>query len=163
MDALLHDANFWVAISFTVFTVGAFFAGRKAILGKLDARIAEIRNEIQVAENLQNEAKQLLVQYQMRHEEAVRDAARIKAEAEKDAEKIRAKSEADLQDAMERREKQLEERLGRMKQSAIAEIQQYAADLAAAATAEIIAKELDKKSNEKLVDRAIDKIGENLH
>lgn len=163
MDALLHDANFWVAISFAVFTVGAFLAGRKAILGKLDAKIAEIRNEIETAEGLHNEAKGLLAQYQVRHEEAVRDAARIKSAAEKDAESLRAKAEADLQEAMERREKQLEERLARMKQSAIAEIQQYAADLAAAATAEIIAKKLDKKSNEKLVDHAISKIGESLH
>ncbi len=160
---LLHDTHVWFAISFAGFIALVFVFGRKAMLGKLDARIAEIRSEIQTAEALHAEAKGLLVQYQIRHEEAVRDAARIKSDAEKNAEKVRAKAEADLQDALERREKQLEERLARMKQSAIAEIQQYAADLAAAATAEIIAKKLDKKSNEKLVERAIDKIGENLH
>ncbi|MGB4106749.1 MAG: hypothetical protein WBK55_03010 [Alphaproteobacteria bacterium] len=160
---LLHDTHVWFAISFAGFLALAFVFGRKAMLGKLDARIAEIRSEIQTAEGLNAEAKQLLVQYHMRHEEAVRDAARIKSEAEKDAEKIRIKADADLQESMERREKQLEERLGRMKQSAIAEIQQYAADLAAAATTEIIAKKLDKKLNEKLVDQAINKIGENLH
>jgi F-type H+-transporting ATPase subunit b len=160
---LLMDTHVWFAGSFVTFVILAFVFGRKAILGKLDGRIAEIRNEIQTAENLHREAQNLLTQYQIRHEEAVRDAAKIKAEAEKDAEKIRTKAEADMQDAMERREKQLEERLARMKQSAIAEIQQYAADLAAAATAEIIAKKLDKKSNEKLVDHAINKIGENLH
>jgi F-type H+-transporting ATPase subunit b len=160
---ILNDTHVWFAISFGIFLLVAFIYGRKAMLGKLDSRIAEIRNEIQTADALNNEAKQLLVQYQIRHEEAVRDAAKIKSEAEKDAEKIRAKAESDFADSMERREKQLEERLSRMKQSAIAEIQQYAADLAAAATAEIIAKKLDKKLNEKLVDRAIDNIDENLH
>ena len=160
---LLQDTHVWFALSFAMFLVVAYVFGRKAMLGKLDGRIAEIRNEIQTVEALNAEATQLLAQYQARHEEAVRDAARIRTEAEKNAEKLRDKAEADLQDAMERREKQLEERLSRMKQSAIAEIQQYAADLAAAATAEIIAKKLDKSLDEKLVERAINKLGEKLN
>jgi F-type H+-transporting ATPase subunit b len=158
-----NDAHNWFAISFAVFAILAFVMGRKAIVGKLDARIAEIKNEIQTAESLYAEATHLLAEYQQKHEHAIRDAARIKEQAQKDADQILQKAQADLIENLERREKQLEERLGRMKQSAIAEIQQYAADLAAAATAEIIAKQLDKKSNEKLVDKAISKIGENLH
>ncbi len=160
---MLQDTHVWFAFSFVGFLVVAFVFGRKAMLGKLDARIAEIRSEIKAAEALSAEAQHLLTQYQMRHDDAVREALKIKNEAEKDAAEILRKADTDIIEAMERREKQLEERISRMKQSAISEIQQYAADLAAAATAEIIAKKLDKKLNEKLVDRAIDKLGENLH
>lgn len=159
----LHDAHYWFAASFIVFVVGVTIVGRKAIVGKLDGRIAEIRNEIKTAEGLYAEASELLAQYQRRHEDAVREARKIKAEAEEHAEEVRRLAEAALAENLERRERQLEERLSRMKQSAIAEIQQYAADLATQATAEIIAKKLDQKTNEKLVDRAIDKLGENLH
>ncbi len=160
---LLHDTHVWFAASFAAFVILAFFAGRKAVIGKLDARIAEIRNEISTAEALYAEARQMHLEYQQKHEVAVRDAARIREEAVKNAAEISRQAEADLIESMERREKHLEERLSRMKQSAISEIQQYAADLAAAAAAEIIAKKLDKNLNEKLVDRAIEKIGENLH
>lgn len=160
---LFQDTHVWFAFSFVLFALVAWFAARKKITGALDARIAIIRNEVQNAENLYAEATHLLTQYQHKHDEAIREAHQIKAEAEKDAEKIRAQADKDLAESMARRERQLEERLGRMKQSAIAEIQQYAADLAAAATAEIIAKTLDKSANEKLVDRSISKIGEKLH
>ncbi len=160
---LLQDTHVWFAGSFAAFLVVVFVFGRRAILGKLDNRIAEIRSEIKTAEELYAEATRLLTEYQIKHEDAVREAAKIKAQAEKDAERIRRKSEDDLAEAMERRERQLEERLSRMRQSAIAEIQQYAAGLALQATAGIIAKKLDNKLDEKLVDRAIDNIREKLH
>jgi F-type H+-transporting ATPase subunit b len=160
---LLQDTHVWFAASFIAFLVFVLLRGRKAILGMLDERIAGIRNEISTAEALYAEARQMHSEYQQKHENAVRDAARIRQDAVKNAAEISRQAEADLIEAMERREKQLEDRLARMKQSAISEIQQYAADLAAAAAAEIIAKKLDKNLNEKLVDRAIEKIGGNLH
>ncbi len=163
MMELLQDTHNWFALSFVVFLAVAWVFGRKAVLGALDSRIAVIRDEIKAAESLHAESKHLLAEYQMKHESAVRDAAKIAAEARKDADKIRIEAEAALEESIRRREKQLDERLSRMKQSAIAEIQQYAADIAAQATAEIIAQKLDGKTDSRLIDRAIGAIGKNVH
>ena len=162
MEFFAETSN-WLLISFVIFAVILWRAAKGAVIRMLDGRIETIREELQTAENLRVEAQELLAQYQRKHRDAVKDAENIVNKAERHAEEIRRKAEADLKETMERREKQLKERLVRMEQSAIAEIQKYAADLAIEATAEIIANKLDKKSNEKLVDQSIKDIGKNLH
>lgn len=160
---ILSDSTIWLLISFIIFAVILWRKGRGAVLAILDKRIETIRQDIQTAENLRVESQELLAQYQRKHRDAVKDAEAIIATAEKNAEEIRKNAERDLKEMMTRREKQLKERLGRMEQSAIAEIQKYAADLAIEATTEIIASSLDKKSNEKLVNQAIEDVSGNIH
>ena len=129
----------------------------------LDERIEGIREEIKTAENLRVEAQEMLAQYQRKHKDAVKDSTQIIKTAEKQAEQIRKQAEADLDEAVARREKQLKERLERLQQNAKDDIREYAASLAIAATSEIIAGKLDKKTNEKLVDQAIAGIDKNIH
>ena len=47
---ILHDTNFWVAVSFVIFAGLVIKFGRGAINALLDRRIEEIRNEIKSAE-----------------------------------------------------------------------------------------------------------------
>jgi F-type H+-transporting ATPase subunit b len=159
----LESTYFWFNISFAIFVVIAYKFGKGAILGLLDGRIESIRKEIESAESLRVEAQELLAQYQRKHKDAVKDAQAIVANAEKQAAEIQKKAEDDLEETIARREKQLQERLSRMEQAAAEEIRQRAASLALEATAEIIAAELDKKTNEKLVDASIKGIAGNLH
>ena len=159
---LLLDAHTWVAVSFVVFFGILMKYGKGALLGMLDKRIQEIKDEIKNAEALRIEAQELLAQYQRKHRDAMQESKKIIDNAQKQAEKIREQAEADLSESMERREKQLKERLQRMEQSAINEIQKYAADLAIQATAEIIASKLDKTANDRLVDNAIRDVGSNI-
>ncbi len=160
---LLGDATVWLLLSFIIFSVIVWRAGKQAFLNLLDNRIENIRSEIETAENLRVEAQELLAQYQRKHRDAVKDAEDIIANAQTHADEIRKKAEEELEEIMARREKQLKERLDRMEKSAATEIQKYAADLAIKATTEIIAGQLDKKANEKLVDQAIKDVGSNIH
>ncbi len=159
----LHDPHFWYNVSFAMFAVVAWKFGKNAVLELLDGRIEDIRKDIESAEGLRVEAQELLAQYQRKHRDAVKDAQAIVTTAEKQAAEIIKKADQDLQETALRREKQLQERLARMEHAAIEEIRQYAADLALNATAEIIAVQLDKKTNDKLVDNSIKGIGSNLH
>ncbi len=163
MMALLEDSTAWLALSFIIFLFILVRMGRKAFIGLLDGRIASVREEIKTAENLRVEAQELLAQYQRKHRDAVKDSQEIIANAEKRAAEITKAAEADLAETSKRREKQLKERLDRLEQSAIGEIQKYAAELSIKATTEIIASQLDKKSNAKLVDQAIKDIPQNIH
>ena len=49
-----------------------------------------------------------------------------------------------------------------MEQNAVQEIRAYAAELAVKATTEIIAKQMDKKTNENLIDQSIKNIARQL-
>ena len=162
MDFLL-SSHIWYAFSFFVFAFILYKFGKPVIIGYLDAQIEKVREELQTAENLRVEAQELLAQYQRKHRDAVEEAQGIIKNAEVHAAEIRRKAEEDLDVSMARREKQLRERLARMEESAIQEIQNYAANLAIQATAEIIAEKLDKKTNETLVEQSIQDIGGKIH
>lgn len=163
MEMLAHDTGLWVAISFLLFAIVAFKLGRKSVTGGLDSKIAEIRKEIQTAETLRVEAHELLAQYQRKQRDAEKEAAEIVARAKEHSEEIRKQAEANLSDTMERREAQLTERLKRIEQNAIAEIQNHAAEVAVAATTEIINQTLDEKANERLTAQSIENVSKHLN
>jgi len=160
---LLYDTTFWLWGSFLIFLFILWKMGKAAFVNMLDGKIAKIRDEIETAETLRTEAQELLAQYERKHRDALQESEAIVATAKKSADQIRAKAGEDLKEMMARKEKQLNERLTRMKQSAIDEIQQYAANLAIEATKEIIANQVDKKAQDKLLEASIKDVSSNIH
>lgn len=158
----LYSSDTWYLISFLMFAFIIWKFGGPFLIKMLDDQIASIREEIETAENLRVEAQSLLAQYQRKQKDAIKDAEKIIENAEKQAEGIRKQADKDLNETIKRREKQLKERLDRMEEAAKEEIRQYAAGLAISATSEIIAKTLDKKANQNLVDDAIKNVNKSL-
>ena len=59
------DATFWVAISFFIFFVGLIYLKvPQKINSTLDEKIKHIKNELDEAEKLKNESKNLLSSYE---------------------------------------------------------------------------------------------------
>lgn len=163
LDLLAHDTGIWVAISFLVFAAVAYKLGRKSVLGGLDARINEVKSEIETAERLRVEAQELLAQYQRKQRDAETEANEIVSRAQTQAETMAKASEVELNETMTRREAQLTIRLKRLEENAIAEIQSHAADLAVAATTEMISQTLDADTNASLNDHTIASLAKNLN
>ena len=163
LDVLSHDTNVWVLFSFIIFFMIVVKAAKGFFENVLDARIEEIKQELQTAENLHVEAQELLAQYQRKHTNAVKESEEIIANAEKYADKIRKQAKKDQREAMDRREAQLAERLERMKENAIVEIQRYAADIAVEATREIIVTEFDKKADKAFTDTTVKELKSQIH
>lgn len=160
---LLQDTHIWVTLSFFVFVVIAFNVGRKSVLNMLDEKIEHIRKELETAESLRVEAQELLAQYQRKQRDALQESEQIVAKAKEHAEAYQKQAESDLSDLVTRRETQLQARLQRMEESAIKEMHDYASDLAIKAAGKVIADNLDKKTDEALVEKSIANIGKNLH
>ena len=163
LDLLAHDTGLWVAISFFVFLAVAFKLGRKSIVSGLDSRIAEVKNEIETAERLRVEAQELLAQYQRKQRDAEKEATDIIKNAEKQAQQVAKTSEAELKETILRREEQLTSRLKRLEENAIAQIQNHAAEIAVAATTEVIQQTLDSKLNSELNEKTIAALPQNLN
>lgn len=155
MDILSHSTTAWVAISFALFVFLIIKVAGKKITGALDARIAQIKADIETAERLKKEAQDLLVDFENKQKAAQMTADKIIEEAKKSAQLVQDAAEADMAQTMQRREAQLVERLKRIEEKAIADIQNHAADLAIAATREIVIKSLDTKTSNDLIDQAI--------
>lgn len=163
MFDLTHDTSLWVGISFVLFVFIAYKLGRKSVVSALDTRITEVKTEIETAERLRVEAQELLAQYQRKQRDADKEAKEILTNAQKRAEELTKSAETDLSNLMDRREVQLTERLKRLEENAIAEIQNHAADLAVAATREMILQTLDEKTNAKLNEETINSLSKHLN
>lgn len=163
MEMLAHDTGLWVTISFVVFAVIAFKLGRKSVIGGLDGKINEIKSEIENAERLRVEAQELLAQYQRKQRDAEKEAGDILSRAKEQAKQLKKTAETDLAEVMDRRETQLAERLRRIEENAIAEIQGHAAELAVAATTEMIIQTLDEKTNSDLNEESIKNLSKQLN
>ena len=151
MMELLADTHTWYVFSFVIFAYIVIKYGVPLLNQLLDAKIEEIKKELEVSESLRVEAQEMLAQYQRKHRDAVQEAEEIVKQAQKSADKIKEKAKAELEETMERREAQLKDRLARMEENALAKIQTYAANLAVGAANQIIADKLDKKINAQLV------------
>ncbi len=163
MEQMLQDSYVWFTFSFIIFAFIILKYGLPALITLLDARIAQIKADLQESENLRVEAQEMLAQYQRKHRDAVQEAEKILASARENANQLKKQTEAELNEIMQRREQQLTERLKRMEQNAINEIQAYAAELSINAAKQIIIEKLDKKTNAKLVDEAIGNLQTNMH
>lgn len=163
LDYLAHDTNIWVAFSFVLFAFIMYKLGTKHVAGTLDARIAEIRGEIDTAESLRVEAQELLAQYQRKQRDAEKEAHDIIASAQRQVDKIREAAEAELTEVAERREAQLAERLKRIEEKAMADIQNHAASMAVEAARQIITQSMDDTTASALTKTAIGDLSKALN
>lgn len=153
MSELLHDTNFWVAVSFVVFAIIAIKAGYAKVINGLDDKIETIRKDLQEAETLRVEAQELLAHYRRKQKEALAEAEDIIAHAQKHADSITAQAQEQLEDVAARREKQLQERLKRIEEAAIQDVKAYAATLSVDTARDLIYSNMDKKKNGALVEK----------
>lgn len=158
-----HGTTVWYLFSFIIFAYIILKYGLPALNGLLDAKIEEIKKELEVSESLRVEAQEMLAQYQRKHRDAVQEAETIIKQAQDSAEKIKDKAKIELEEVMTRREAQLAERLQRMEENAIAKIQSHAANLAVGAANQIITDKLDKKINAQLVENSISEIEKHIN
>jgi F-type H+-transporting ATPase subunit b len=162
-ELMREPDELWIVFSFIVFLLVIWFKGRKAILSNLDKRIEIIRKEIDTAQALRHEAQALVADYEAKHSAALKEAETVVATAERHAAELRRQGEYNLNEMMALREKQLKDRIETMKQTAMDDIQRYAADLAIKATAGIITEKLDETAKTRLADQAIREIGGKIH
>lgn len=163
MEGLWHSTTFWAAVAFVVFVVLAFRPARRILTGALDGRIAKIREELEEAQRLREEAQSTLASYQRRQREAVQEAQQVIQHAREEAERTRARAEADLEESIRRREAQAAEKIAQAEAAALDDIRDRAVELAISATAKLLEKKMAGKAGEKTVSDAIKDLSGKLH
>src|SRR3546814_12622238 len=95
--AFLNDPTFGVLVAFVIFVVAVFKPAKRAILGGLDARIAQIRTEVEEAQRLREEAQTLLAGYQRKQRQAIQEAEEIVARAKTEAKRLAAEGQRETE------------------------------------------------------------------
>ncbi|MBI1401915.1 MAG: hypothetical protein GC147_01705 [Porphyrobacter sp.] len=150
------DPYKWVALAMTVLIAVALWKKVPGLIaGGLDARIAEIRNQLDEAKALRAEAEALREEYAAKIASAEKDAEAMFAGAREEADAILAKAEADSEVMVARRQRMAEDKIAAAERAAVAEVKARAVSAAAAASKVLIAKAHDKKADKKLADEVI--------
>ncbi len=163
MEELWHTTTFWAGVAFVLFVVLVFRPARRILTGALDERIAKIREEIEEAQRLREEAQSTLASYQRRQREALQEAEKIIAHAREEAERTRAHAERELEETIKRREQQAAEKIAQAEAAALDDLRSRTVELAIGATAKLLEKKLAGKAGEKAVTEAIKGLSDKLH
>lgn len=163
MEGLWHSTTFWAGVAFVVFVVLAYRPGKRILTGALDERIAKIREEIEEAQRLREEAQSALASYQRRQREALQEAEKIIEHAREETERTRARAEAELEESIKRREQQAADKIAQAEAAALDDIRNRAVELAIGATAKLLEEKLAGKAGEKSVSDAIKDLSDKLH
>jgi len=159
----LHDPEAWVAAAFIIFVALTAKPIGRAIAGALDSRAAKIRNQLDEARALRDEAEKLLAEHQRKQIAAVKEVEAILARAREEAERLRRESNASLDAALARREKMTMDKIAQAEAQAVADVRNQAVDIAMAAAAKLLKQGIDAGKGDELIDAAIKELDRKLH
>ena len=151
------DATFWVAISFLLFIVLLFyFKVPQKIDQSLNESIKVIKGDIEHAEKLKDEAKNILSDYDSKLSKSKVEIKKMLEEAEKQAEQNIIKTNEEFHIVIENRKKTAEDKIKQMKLQAVRDIKNSAVEIAVNAVEKIIKTSIDKKKLDKIYISSVD-------
>ena len=151
------DATFWVAISFFIFFAGLIYLKvPQKINGSLINQINEIKKELDEAEKLKVEAKNLLSDYESKIDKSKKEIKDIINSAKKYSEKTILENTKKFHQIMDDRKKDTEQKIIRMKENALKDIKNISIKISIEAVENVIKNSIDKKKLEKLYDQSLE-------
>lgn len=156
-------ATGFVTIALFIFLGLVWWKGRGAILAMLDKRTSDIRNQLDEARRLREEAETLYADIAKKQQEAEATAASMIEEAKAQAARIERESEAALEAAIARRREQAMGKIAQAEAEAVREIRSQAVDIAIEATRRLLAEEVAGPAGKAAIDSAIEELPRRLN
>ena len=128
------------------------------IAAALDKKIAGIREQLDTAAKLRDEAAALKAEYEAKASAADAEIAALKAAAEKQAADVVAKAKSDATQLIARHKALSQAKIAAAERAAIDELRARAASAAAAAAGQLIAEQHHAEADRKLADRIISEL-----
>ena len=151
------DATFWVAISFFIFLgVLFYFKVPQKVFGALDESINKIKKDIDEAEKLKEEAKNILSEYEAKLSKSKVEVDLMIKNAQKESETNIIKVNDQFHSIFENRKKMAEDKIKQMKLQATKDIKNYSVEVAIIALEKIIKNSVDKKKLDKIYISSVD-------
>lgn len=158
------QAEFWVAVAFVILMgVFGWFGIHRTILKALDNRSQRIKQELNDARRLRDEAAALLADYKARHASAEREAADIITSAKEEAERIAAEAKTKMEDFVARRTKTAESKIALAEAQAVADVRAAAADAAVTAATTILSQSVKGSVADDLISKGITEVRSKLN
>ena len=145
------DATFWVAISFFIFFgILIYLKVPQKINITMTNQINEIKKELDNAEKLKEEAKNLLSDYENNIDKSIKESKEIIDIAKKDNEKIIIEKTKKFYQIIEERKKNNEQKIFQMKENALKDIKNISVKISMETVENLIKNSIDKNKLEKI-------------
>ena len=154
---MIIDATFWVAVSFLIFLgVIFYFKVPQKIDAFLNENIKKIKESLDNAEKLKDEAKSILSEYESRVSKSKEEIKNLIDNTKNEVEKNIIKTNEDFHKIFENRKKSAEEKIKQMKIQAIKDVKNSSVDIAIRSVEKIIKNSIDKKKLDKIYISSIE-------
>ena len=151
------DATFWVMISFFVFiALLIYFKIPQKIRTALDENINNIKSQIDEADKLKEDAKNILIDHERKISNSRTEVKRMISKASEEAEKNVIKTNQDFHSLMESRKKNAEERIKQLKNQALKDIKNASVKIAIESVEKLIKNSLDKSKLDKIYSSSLE-------
>jgi len=159
---MFNDPQFWVLVSFIIFVGIVFVFLRKMILTSLDNKIAEIKNRIDEAEKIKNEAQQALSEINKRQNDVKKEIELIQNESKEKINFLELQFNEKLAEQINKKENLTNVKIEQMTREANTQVQKYIVDTAIKATIQILEKKLDENEKQSLINQSIKELNSTL-
>ena len=151
------DATFWVAVSFFIFFgVLIYLKVPQKISNSLTDQINKVRKELDEAEKLKVEAKNLLSNYENKIDKSKKETREIINLAKKDSEKTILEITKKFHQIIENKKKNTEQKIVQMKENALKDIKNISVKISMEAVEHLIKNSIDKSKLEKLYIKSLE-------
>jgi F-type H+-transporting ATPase subunit b len=158
------DATFWATVALLIFLGIVFYFKVPGMIARsLDERADRIRNELEEARRLREEAQQLLAEYQRKRKDAEQEAADIVAAAEREAGQLVDEARQRTEDYVARRTALAEQKIAQAERDAVNEVRASAVDIAVEAARRLLAGKVDGKVAGDLFRSSLDQVRTKLN
>ncbi len=151
------DATFWVAVSFFIF-IGAliYLKVPQKINNSLTHQIDEMKKELEEAEKLKVEAKNLLSDYENKIDKSKKETKNIINFAKKDSEKLILEKTKQFHETMDSKKRNMEIKISQMRENALKDIKKISIKFSILAVENLIKNSIDKNKIEKLNSESLE-------
>ena len=154
---MIIDATFWVAISFFIFIgVLIYFKIPTKVINILNENINEIKNEVDDAEKLKEESKNILSEYEKKISNSKAEIKFMIDAATDKAEKHVLKTNEEFHIQTENRKKNTEDRIKQMQNQALKDIKNASVKIAINSVESLLKNSLDKNKLNKIFKASVD-------
>ena len=154
---MIIDATFWVAVSFFIFLAGLIYLKiPQKINNSLTNHIDEIKKEIDEAEKIKVEAKNLLSKYENNIDKSKKETKQIILEAKNSSEKAILEKTEQFHLNMENKKRSTEQKIFQMKENALKEIKITSIKITLDSVRDLINNSIDKNKLENFYTKSLD-------
>ena len=151
------DATFWVTVSFFIFMgILIYFKIPQKVKEILEQNILSIKNQIDEAEKLKEDAKNILTEHERKISNSKREVKEMISKANEEAEKNVINANKAFHNFMENKRKNAEERIRQLKNQAEKDIKNASVKIAIESVEKLIKNSLDKRKLDKIYSASIE-------